>query len=300
MTYYSHRTMRFLGILFVLAVVAPRARAQITGVVNSDVEAFFGSQNDSFQLAEPPLSPSWTPNANGPYPISGPTVPALYPGYPSPNLSYTSNIPYDTGHTGSGFSDIQLTTSNYSIIGNYSPGPNTGNAFAMVGGPPMSLFQPATATGFAFEKAEFVMTYSVGPAGIAAGAAPAYPFIASGNVLPLPGSYAQFGAQVDYWWVPVIPGTILPAGPAVNLGTLQYSFLQSGGGAFGTLVNHSPAALAGATGVGFLQITGEMFVAGDPFSINVSSVPEPSTCVLGIVGIAGLGFVAVRKKFRRT
>ncbi len=163
----------------------------------------------------------------------------------------------------------------------------------------MSLFQPASATGFAYEKAEFAMTYSVGPSGIAAGLAPSYPFIATGNVLSAPGSYAQFGAQVDYWWIPVIPGTILPSGPAMNLGTLQYSFLQSGGGAFGTVVNHASTVLAAASGVGFLQITGEMFVAGDPFSINVSSVPEPSTFVLGLAGFAGLGFLTLRTKYRR-
>lgn len=273
------------------------ARAQITGVVSSDVEAFFGSQNDTFQLAEPPLSPTWPTNPIGPYAISGPAVPALYPGYPSPSLTFTPNIPYDTPHTGPGFADSQLTTSNYSVVGNYSGGTFTGDAFAMVGGPPMSLFQPASATGYAYEKAEFVMTYSVGPAGIAAGTAPNYPFFATGNVLP--GGYAQFGAQVDYWWIPVMPGTIIPSGPAVNLGTLQYSFLQAGGGSFGTVVNHSPTVLAGATGVGFLQIVGEMFVAGDPSSINVSSVPEPSTVVLGAAGLIGLGMYRCVRGFSR-
>ena len=83
-------------------------------------------------MAEPPLSPPWRANALGPYPITGPTVPALYPGYPSPSLSYTSNIPYDSGHIGTGFTDSQSTTSNYSIVGNYSGGTFTGDAFAMV------------------------------------------------------------------------------------------------------------------------------------------------------------------------
>lgn len=287
-----------LGNLLLLVLSASVATAQITGVVSSDVEAFFGSQSDTFQLAEPPLSPTWGPNVNGPYGFTGPTVPPLYAGFPSPSLSYAANIPYDLGHTGPGFADSQLTTSNYSIIGNYAGGTFTGDAFAMVGGPPMSIFQPATATGFVYEKAEFVMTFSVGSAGILGGLAPAYPFIATGNVLP--GGYAQFGAQVDYWWIPVLPGTILPNGSPVNLGTLQYSFLQNGGGAFGQVVNHSPTVLAGATGVGFLQIVGEMYVAGDPFSIEVISiVPEPSSLVLGLAGVAGLGLVAARKKLRR-
>ena len=74
----------------------------------------------------------------------------------------------------------------------------------------------------------------------------------------------------------------------MNLGTLTYNFLQSGGGAFSTTVNHSATVLAGASGVGFLQITGEMFVAGDPFSINVTSVPEPSTLWLAAAALVGL------------
>ena len=189
-----HRALLAFVIVLVCAVLATTSNAQITGVVSSDVEAFFGTQSDAFQLSEPPISPTWAANAAGPYPVTGPNVPALYPGYPSPNLALTPNIPYDTGHIGPGFSDTQLTAANYSIIGNYSGGTFTGDAFAQTFGPPMSLIQPAGATGFAYEKAEFAMTYSVGPSGIALGAAPSYPFLVSGNVLPGAGAYAQFGA----------------------------------------------------------------------------------------------------------
>ncbi|MBX9787319.1 MAG: PEP-CTERM sorting domain-containing protein [Pirellulales bacterium] len=295
MSSYQRFSLVLIGALLFSFCFAPLAVAQITGVVSSDVEGFFGSQNDTFQQSEPPIGPTWPANVNGPYPITGPTVPALYAGYPNPSLTYTSNIPYDLGHIGPGFADTQLTTANYSLLGNYSGGANTGDAFAVISGPPMSLVQPATATGFAYQKVEFAMTYSVGPSGILAGAAPAYPLLVTGNVLP--GGYAQFGAQVDYWWIPVIPGTIIPSGPSVNLGTLQYSFLQPGGGSFNTVVNHSPTVLAGATGVGFLQITGEMFVAGDPFEIYVTSVPEPSTFALA--GIAAVALLATGRRHRR-
>jgi hypothetical protein len=295
MNRFTRVAVTLVGIVLLLsAVITSTAVAQITGVVNSDVEAFFGSQSDAFQASEPPIGPPWPANAAGPYPITGPAVPPLYAGFPNPNLSFTPNIPYDLGHVGPGFIDTQLTTASYSIIGNYAGGAFTGDAFAMTFGPPISLFQPSSATGFAYEMIEFVMTYSVGPAGILGGLAPAYPFVATGNVLP--GGYAQFGAQVDYWWQPVIPGTIIPSGPAVNLGTLQYSFLQVGGGAFNTVVNHAPTVLAGAGGVGFLQITGEMFVAGDPFSINVISIPEPSTLTLGVAGIGAFGLMVLRRK----
>jgi hypothetical protein len=37
----------------------------------------------------------------------------------------------------------------------------------------------------------------------------------------------------------------------------------------------------------------------DDLTINTAAVPEPSTFILGIVGLAGLGFVTLRKKFRR-
>src|SRR5262249_4582360 len=152
-------------------------------------------QSDAFQLSEPPLSLTWGTNAPGPYSGSGPVVPPLYPGYPSPNLAYTSNIPYDTGHIGPGFADTQLTAANYSLIGNYSGGTFTGDAYAQTFGPPMTLTQPPSATGFAYEKAQFTATYSVGPSGIAAGLAPAYPFLVTGNVITGSTAYAQFGAQ---------------------------------------------------------------------------------------------------------
>ena len=48
MNYCPRRAMVLLGILLVLALFAPTTMAQITGVVSSDVEAFFGSQSDTF------------------------------------------------------------------------------------------------------------------------------------------------------------------------------------------------------------------------------------------------------------
>ena len=286
-----------VGTLFCFAGYHSIAFGQITSVVSSEVEGFFGSQSDAFQLSEPPINPTWTANATGPYGVGGPTVPAIYPGFPNPSLTYTSTIAYDTGHTGPGFADTQLTAANYDIVGNFSGGANTGDAFAMTGTGGMTLVQPPSATGFTYEKVEFVMTYGVGPAGLASGVAPAYPFLVSGNVFT--GGYAEFGAQIDYWWQPVIPGTIIPSGPASNLGTLQYSFLQPGGGSFSQVVNHSGPVLAGvgAGSIGFLQITGHMFVAGDPFSISVVSVPEPSTLALAGIGVLALAVTAARRRF---
>lgn len=159
------------------------------------------------------------------------------------------------------------------------------------------MTQPVTATGFAYQQVNFGMADSTGGSG-AGGPATRYPFIVS--VTAQPGGYAQFGVQVDHWWIPVIPGTVIPSGSHLNLGTLNYSFLQPGGGTFSSMVSPASTTLLGASGPGFLEITGEIFVAGDPFHIDVISVPlrEPSTGVLLAVGLVALG-VGPRRGLRR-
>jgi hypothetical protein len=98
----------------------------------------------------------------------------------------------------------------------------------------------------------------------------------------------QFGAEVNYWFLTTIPGTVI-VNSVTNLGSLQYNYQLTGSpGAFSSIVNYSPTTLLGATGNGFLMITGEAFVAGDPFDITVTSVPEPSS-----IALAGMGGLAI-------
>jgi hypothetical protein len=113
------------------------------------------------------------------------------------------------------------------------------------------------------------------------------------------GGWAQFGAEVNYWWLDTIPGTIIVSNTTL-LGTLVYDFKVTSTSSFSQWVNHNNPALLGATGNGFLMITGSAFVAGDPFSITVMSVPEPTTAVMLGIGVIGLvlagGQIHARKR----
>ena len=105
---------------------------------------------------------------------------------------------------------------------------------------------------------------------------------------------AQFGAEVNYWWQPILPGSTLPNGPASLLGQLEYSYSTSAS-SFATLVPSIVASrplAATPLGLGILEITGNAFVAGDPYTISVQSVPEPSSAAIMGIGIAGLGWFA--------
>ena len=82
-----------------LLALAETSRAQISGIISSDVEAFFGTQSDAYQADETPLAPSWPSSGFGPYGITGPSsVPPLYAGFPNPAVPVISNIPYSGGH----------------------------------------------------------------------------------------------------------------------------------------------------------------------------------------------------------
>ena len=289
--------------LVVAVAASGTAFGQITGIVSSDVEGYFGTTSDAFQLAEGPTIPPWAANGPGFYPIFGlPNVPPLYPGFPNPILSIPTNISYaPTVHFPAfGFSD-GTTTATYSIVGGVSGlGTSTGDAYTLLGPPsklPFIINQPPTASGYAYEQVNFATVYSVGAGGLAGGTPPPRPYLVAGNLAT--GGYAQFAAEVNYWFLTTIPGTVV-VNSTTFLGSLQYNAqFTNFTGNFSTTVNYAPTTLLGATGNGFLVITGDAFVAGDPFSLTVQAVPEPSTLVLGILGACLIG-IACRLRLRRT
>lgn len=278
------------------------SNAQITGVISSDVEGFFGSKSDTYQQSEAPISPTW-PNVGFalPYGPTGlPNIPALYAGFPNPSVPLTQNIGFQApaGHApGAPFTD-GVTSADYHIYGGYfGSGASTRNAYARLGNNSanlMYLIQPTTATGYAYEEEEFAIDYSVGPSGLTAGATGPRPYLVFGSFLP--GGSAEFGAEVNYWFQPIIPGTTLASGPPTLLGSLQYDdYISSVTGPFVNLVNTTTPNLNGvaAGSIGVLELTGEMYVIGDPVSINVEAVPEPAS--FSLLALSGMALMARRR-----
>lgn len=303
------------GVAASLAVVAlllsaRLSHAQVTSVINSDVESFFGSQSDAVQKSEPPISPTWTPVGfvipHGPTPL--PNVPDLYSGYPtSPENTVTPNIPFTPSHTpGSPYVDSQSTFADYTIFGGFAgSGTYTRNAYVSIGRSTstlMYLSQPSTATGYAYEQVEFAIDYNVGAAGLTAGATlGTRPYLVYGSFLP--GGSAEFGAETNYWWTPTSVNTITGVtvyGTPQLLGSLQYDdYIHNVTGPFASFVpdtyasNNLLGVPAGSSGI--LELTGDMYLMGDPVDISVESVvPEPAS--LALLAVGSLGLLARKRK----
>src|SRR5271155_2138390 len=109
------------------------SQGQITGILNSDVEGFFGTTSDAFQQSEGPITPPWAPVGFAlPYGPAGLPLPALYAGYPGPNPPVPSNIPFAaiTGHAPSSPFTDGITYADYHIYGGIGgAGTYTRNAY---------------------------------------------------------------------------------------------------------------------------------------------------------------------------
>jgi hypothetical protein len=91
-------------------------------------------------------------------------------------------------------------------------------------------------------------------------------------------------------------GVWTPGGPSVSLGQLNYTFLQPGGGAFNLPVFSTGTLGAVPATDGILSLTGQMWIAGDPFELNVTTVPEPSTMGLAVAGVLAFAVYRLRKR----
>jgi hypothetical protein len=158
----------------------------------------------------------------------------------------------------------------------------------------MRLVQVGTAS-YAYEQVNYSADYALAnapnSAGFISGALATVvtrSYAVSGTV----GSYVDFGGVMNFWDVPT-------SGPSVLLGTLTFGYNSLTPGAFSTIVTGSGNIGTPGTWVNSpdsIRITGDFFVAGDPSSITVESLPEPSSLVLAALAAVGLAAVARRRK----
>ena len=286
------KTLHKSALLFAAAALTctliPNAgHAAITGVTASNVDAYFGSQNDAFQDRFPlSLPSSWLPVGPGPYPI---TQTFLIASAPPPLATLTpSNVtPFNGFGSFSSFADVPGNNA-FSLIQGFvgSLGDFIDDAqIALV----MSINQVGSSS-YAYEQISYNIDYSLvnSPnsqgflSGVLSPATVTRSFAVFGSVNSAPGSYAQFGGEMNFW--AVISGT------PVSMGQLTFSYLNTAGGPFSTVVTSSGViGSAPVNAPDFIRITGSFYVAGDPSSITVQSIPEPTA--LALLGICTVGLL---------
>jgi hypothetical protein len=280
-----------LGLLSTV-LLASAAQAQVVSVGGSNVDALFGSQNDSYQRSNP--------IGLNPWPAAGPNPPAFYgtvnqlPGVPSPpagNVTPSNVMPFSPTNSTSFFNDGFGNTASSAISGFISGSAGTADD-AQVG---LFMTLAQSAGGYAYEQLNYDIDFNVsslvnatGTAGTLAGIV-TRSFGVSGSVSNSSNAFVAFGGEMSFW-----DGTT-----NTSLGApLLFNYFSSAPGAFTATVSGSSFVNA----VNFpdvLRITGDFFLIGDPSTITVNGVPEPSTFVLGALGIFGLGIAARRTKYRR-
>jgi hypothetical protein len=266
------------------------ACGQVTATLGSNVDAYFGGLSDGYQASNPAGLNPWTPvGLNPPAYYSTvyqlPNIPGPPPGNVAPsNVTTFAPIPSSSSFN-DGFNDTATST----ILGVVA-GPSYTADAAMVnltsGG--MTLME---STGlYDYEQLNYDIDFSVsnsvnifGTSGTIGGIV-TRTYSVSGLVGTGPGAFVAFGGEMNFW----------DATTNTSLGSpLTFNYFNNVGGAFSGTVSGS-AFVAAVNSPDVLRITGDFFVIGDPSSINVESVPEPSTFVLGALACLCSAAVALK------
>ena len=290
----SFRLVFRLGMMLAGLAHLGTAQAQVTGTLGSDVTTYFGSQADSYQMSNPAGLNPWTPVGNNP-PAFYASIPQLpnVPGPPAGNVAPSNVTPFAPIPSSSSYNDGYGDTAASTILGLVA-GPSLTAQAAMVdllGSSGMTLTE--TVGQYAYEQVNFDIDFSVsnivntitGTTGTIGGVV-TDTYAVSGLVGTGVGAFAAFGGQLNFW----------DATTNTSLGApLTFNYFNNVGGAFGGTATGS-TFVAAVPSPDVLRITGDFFVIGDPSSIQVQSVPEPSTLLLFALGSLGLSALGRRRR----
>ncbi len=315
----SWRFIALVGAVLILSAFARHSHAQITNIISSDAEAFFGSMSDGYQQSEPPISPPWPAvGFSLPYLPSGlpaGSVPPLYAGYLEsgiPRAEYDSPFrlrlaTHPAVHSNDG-NDHGRTIYIFGGIG-AQVGAYTRNAYVRLGNNSANLMylnQPASATGYAYEEVQFAIDYLVGPSGLLPGNPPNLrPYLVFWQ-FSLPAAWPNSAPRSTTSYATVNATGVV--GSFSSLGALQYQdYINSVGGPFFNTVNdtsYSTPNLLGAPGSaygGVLELTGDMYLIRRS-GTNRAAEAGPGACgsvVLLGMALLGLASMVVCQKARR-
>lgn len=271
--------------LLVVALVATTfvtqsAVAQPLTVIASNVKTYFGSQSDAYQDSDP-TGATWPAVGTGQSPYN--TLTAL-PGVPAPPGgiagTYNGNV-FSPSPWLSNFNDGFGNTANTGIVGSAGTTQTVDDGQVNIF---MSLNQTGAPVNYAYAQMNYEIDYQVAPGAILLGTTVTRGFMVSGNVDP--AGFVDFGGEMKFWDV-TSPST------ATLLGTLQFFYYSGVGGPFATPV-FSSGFINGLPAPDILRVTGDFFLIGDPSSIQVNSIPEPSS--LALLGLGGVLALAYRRR----
>jgi hypothetical protein len=286
-------------------VLVGSAQAQVVTRMGSDVQAMFASQSEGYKDSDP-TGILWGLAGVGPYPTAA-GIPSL-PAAPTASITPpTGGNAFAGGGYSSFFNDLAgpgANTKAQSLIDDSVAATPFFTSDISIAIPAWRLFQGPSAAGYAYNQLNFgsnyLLTFNPG----LATSTPGLPIYINGSVISGLGAYAQFDGVVNYTWLPVTintAGLILPVGSPVLLGQLTYTFLQTGGGAFNTTLFSSGTLAPTPAGDGILALDGQMWIAGDPFDLQVTTVPEPSAfALLGFSLVGLIGYRAASKRQSRS
>ena len=291
-----------VGILLIL-ISGSGAYAQVTGLLYANGLDYFSSDSDTYNYQSPLAPPNpgtglTTVNAfnalNG---IPGAPAGGLSNAYTNAN-SFSFSSPY--GYTQADpLPAAQKTVAGLSVVATYNPPLIPYVTAPRIQAFPYSssfngLHQAANAPGYALTQFDFEAFYSVGPSGVLPAVKTVTATI-SGNLVASGANlnpFAEFGYEINYYEVGLTTTSLGSAGVYgswLGAGPVYASLLGSPSSISGFPYSTYQNPITGVIEPVELEVTGTMFMAGDPSSLDADvedDIPEPAS--LGLMATTGL------------